>query len=401
MLRDDGFRHNVAGPAGMSYADIIMRNKFFAGTSRRYITVLRPRRIRQPSTKETGMKAPALFSWTRQGMFALLASLLLVGFSGLPSQAASAAPTELTNVSYDPTRELYEQYNVAFSKFWKNKTGKDVAIVQSHGGSAKQARAVIEGNAADVVTLALAYDITAIEKAGLIKKGWQKAFPHNSSPYTSTMVFLVRKGNPKNLKSWGDLVKHGVGVITPNPKTSGAARWSYLAAWAWAHREYNGDEKAVREYISRLFRNVLVLDTGARGSTNTFVRNGQGDVLLAWENEAYLAIAEHRNDFEIVTPELSILAEPPVAVVDAVVDKRGTRELAQAYLEHLYSDEGQRLAGKNHYRPSNPKIAAEFASVFDLNVKLITIDDPLFGGWEKTHITHFADGGTFDQIYTK
>jgi sulfate transport system substrate-binding protein len=331
----------------------------------------------------------------------LSAGILVFLTSAFLSQppAAIAASTEIVNVSYDPTREFYEQYNAVFRKYWKGKSGQDVHIVQSHGGSGKQARAVIEGNEADVVTLALAYDITAIEKAGLIKKGWQKTFPSNSAPYTSTMVFLVRKGNPKNLKSWGDLAKNGIGVITPNPKTSGAARWSYLAAWAWAHREYKGEEKAVLEYMGKLFRNVLVLDTGARGSTNTFVRNGQGDVLLAWENEAHLAIAERKNEFEIVTPEISILAEPPVAVVDAVVDKRGTRELASGYLEYLYSDEGQRIAGKNYYRPSDPKIAGEFAGVFDLKVQLVTIDDPLFGGWEKAQNVHFADGGVFDQIY--
>jgi sulfate transport system substrate-binding protein len=339
------------------------------------------------------MKKSALLS---AGFAAFFASAFL-----LFPPATPAAPAEITNVSYDPTRELYEQYNAAFRKHWKGKSGQDVNVVQSHGGSGKQARAVIEGNEADVVTLALAYDITAIEKAGLIKKDWQKAFPSNSAPYTSTMVFLVRKGNPKNLKNWGELAKSGVGVITPNPKTSGAARWSYLAAWAWAHREYKGDEKAVLEYMGKLFRNVLVLDTGARGSTNTFVRNGQGDVLLAWENEAHLAIAERKNEFEIVTPDISILAEPPVAVVDAVVDKRGTRELARAYLEYLYSDEGQRIAGRNYYRPRDPKIAGEFAGIFDLKVKLVTIDDPLFGGWEKAHNVHFADGGVFDRIYAR
>jgi sulfate transport system substrate-binding protein len=379
-----------------------MRNKFFAGLARTYITVSRLCRIGQPSTKERGMKKTTLmFQRRARWAFVLFALLLPVSFAGFSAPPVKAAPTELTNVSYDPTRELYEQYNAAFRKFWKNKTGADVTIVQSHGGSGKQARAVIEGNQADVVTLALAYDISAIEKAGLIKKGWQKDFPSNSSPYTSTIVFLVRKGNPKNLKTWGDLAKDGVGVITPNPKTSGGARWNYLAAWAWAQKEYKGDEKAVLDFIGKLFRNVLVLDTGARGSTNTFVRNGQGDVLLAWENEAYLAIAEHKNDFEIVTPDLSILAEPPVAIVDAVVDKRGSRELANAYLDYLYSDEGQRIAGKNHYRPSNPKIAAEFADVFDLKVNLITIDDPLFGGWEKAQTKHFTDGGIFDRIYTR
>ncbi|MDR2051285.1 MAG: sulfate ABC transporter substrate-binding protein [Deltaproteobacteria bacterium] len=314
---------------------------------------------------------------------------------------ARAYGAELVNVSYDPTRELYEQFNVSFRKYWKAKTGEDVTITQSHGGSGKQARSVIEGNAADVVTLALGYDITAIEKAGLIQPGWQRKFPDNSSPYTSTIVFLVRKGNPKGLKDWGDLAKPGVGIITPNPKTSGGARWNYLAAWAWADGAYRHDEKAVRDFVGKLLRNVLVLDTGARGSTNTFVRNGQGDVLLAWENEAYLVLANQPGDFEIVTPGLSILAEPPVAIVDEVVDKRGSRALATEYLRYLYSDEGQRLAGKNYYRPSNPNIAKEFAKVFDLKVKLITIDDPLFGGWEKAQQAHFSDGGIFDQIYAR
>jgi sulfate transport system substrate-binding protein len=340
------------------------------------------------------MKTSAVFS---AAVLAFFASALLLW---LPA-ASFAASTEITNVSYDPTREFYEQYNAAFRAYWKGKSGQDVDIVQSHAGSGKQARAVIEGNEADVVTLALAYDISAIAKAGLIRADWQKSFPHNSSPYTSTIVFLVRKGNPKNLRSWGDLAKEGIGVITPNPKTSGGARWNYLAALAWAHREYKGEEKAVLDYLAKLFRNVLVLDTGARGSTNTFVRNGQGDVLLAWENEAYLAIAESKNAFEIVTPDISILAEPPVTIVDAVVDKRGTRKLATAYLEYLYSDEGQRLAGKNYYRPSNPKIAAEFSAIFDLKVKLVTIDDPLFGGWEKAQNDHFIDGAVFDRIYAK
>jgi sulfate transport system substrate-binding protein len=332
------------------------------------------------------------------GLIALSALLLVPASGALP---ARAAVTELTNVSYDPTRELYDQYNKAFVQYYKKKTGQDITVVQSHGGSSKQARAVIEGNEADVVTLALASDITAIEHAGLIKAGWQKTFPNNSSPYTSTIVFLVRKGNPKGLKDWGDLAKPGIGVITPNPKTSGGARWNYLAAWAWADKQYNKDEKAVLDYISKLFGNVLVLDTGARGSTNTFVKNGQGDVLLAWENEAYLAIAERPGEFEIVTPPLSILAEPPVAIVDGVADKRGSRALATEYLNYLYSDEGQRIAGKNFYRPSNPKIAEEFSKIFDLKVKLITIDDPLFGGWDKTQKAHFEDRGIFDKIYTK
>jgi sulfate transport system substrate-binding protein len=329
-------------------------------------------------------------------------SLALAAFIGFTlAGSLQAAELEITNVSYDPTRELYENYNKAFQKYWKEKKGQEVAIVQSHGGSGKQARAVIEGNEADVVTLALAYDITEIEKAGLINPGWQKKFPSNSSPYTSTIVFLVRKGNPKGLKDWGDLVRDGVGIITPNPKTSGGARWNYLAAWAWADRQYKGDKKAVKDFISKLFKNVLVLDTGARGSTNTFVQNGQGDVLLAWENEAYLAINEKPGEFEIVTPGLSILAEPPVAVVDEVVNKRGTLELATEYLKYLYSDEGQRIAGKNYYRPSNPEIAKEFSKTFDLKVNLVTIDDPLFGGWDKVQAEHFNDGGVFDQIYAR
>jgi sulfate transport system substrate-binding protein len=329
-----------------------------------------------------------------RGLFIMLTAFAL-------SSGFAFAADEITNVSYDPTREFYEQYNAAFKKHWKGKTGKDIGIVQSHGGSGRQARAVIEGNQADVVTLALAYDISAIEKAGLIKPGWQSEFPKNSAPYTSTIVFLVRKGNPKSLKDWGDLAKEGVGIITPNPKTSGGARWNYLAAWAWADKRYNGDEKKIREFVAKLFGNVLVLDTGARGSTNTFVRNKQGDVLLAWENEAHLAIAESRGEFEIATPSLSILAEPPVAIIDAVVDKRGSREVATEYLNYLYSDEAQRLAGKNYYRPSNAGIAKEFASVFDLSLKLVNIDDPLFGGWEKAQRLHFIDGGVFDQLYAK
>ncbi|MDR2140564.1 MAG: sulfate ABC transporter substrate-binding protein [Deltaproteobacteria bacterium] len=311
------------------------------------------------------------------------------------------ADRELINVSYDPTRELYEVYNAAFQKHWLKEKNEKVTVVQSHGGSGKQARSVIEGNEADVVTLALAIDITAIEDAGLIKSGWQSRLPNNSSPYTSTIVFLVRSGNPKNIKDWGDLAKDGIGVITPNPKTSGGARWNYLAAWAWADKEYNHDEKAIIKYIKKVFDNVLVLDSGARGSTNTFVQNGQGDVLLAWENEAYLSLAERPGELEIVTPPTSILAEPPVAVVDVYVDKKGTRELATEYLKYLYSDEGQRIAGNHYYRPSNPEILKEFTKYFYLSLKLITIDDPLFGGWAKAQKYHFSDGGIFDQIYTK
>ncbi|MDR2302339.1 MAG: sulfate ABC transporter substrate-binding protein [Deltaproteobacteria bacterium] len=329
-------------------------------------------------------------------VFSVLALAALMAFS-----APLLADRELINVSYDPTRELYEVYNAAFQKYWQQEKNETVTIVQSHGGSAKQARSVIEGNEADVVTLALASDITAIEDAGLIEKGWQAKLPNNSSPYTSTIVFLVRKGNPKNIKDWGDLAKEGIGVITPNPKTSGGARWNYLAAWAWADNEYKHDEKAIIAYIKKVFDNVLVLDSGARGSTNTFVQNGQGDVLLAWENEGYLSLAERPGEFELVTPPTSILAEPPVAVVDTYVEKKKSRELATEYLKYLYSDEAQRMAGNHYYRPSNPEIRKEFTKYFDLNVKLITIDDPLFGGWDVAQKKHFSDGGVFDQIYAK
>ncbi|MDR1079807.1 MAG: sulfate ABC transporter substrate-binding protein [Deltaproteobacteria bacterium] len=333
--------------------------------------------------------------------FILVPALSLGLFVLMPRTPLAAAGAEVTNVSYDPTRELYEEYNRAFVAYYKGKTGNDVEVVQSHGGSSKQARTVIEGNEADVVTLALAIDITAIEEAGLIKPGWQSEFPGNSSPYTSTIVFLVRNGNPKNIRDWDDLARDGVGVITPNPKTSGGARWNYLAAWAFGDAKFNHDEPRVIAFIKKIFDNVLVLDTGARGSTNTFVQNGQGDVLLAWENEAYLALAETPGQFEIVAPPTSILAEPPVAIVDENVDKKGTREIATEYLNYLYSDEGQRVAGKHFYRPSNKTIAEEFKDVFVLNMKLITIDDPLFGGWGPTQAKHFNDGGIFDQIYTR
>ena len=332
---------------------------------------------------------------------AILLTLGVFTGCGASEKEQSGGSVEITNVSYDPTREFYEEYNKEFSKHWKEEAGQDVIITQSHGGSGKQARSVIEGNAADVVTLALAYDISAIEEAGLIKEGWQSRLESNSSPYTSTIVFLVRKDNPKGIKDWDDLVKEGVGVITPNPKTSGGARWNHLAAWAYASDLYNKDETKVKDFMKKLYENVLVLDSGARGSTTTFVENGQGDVLLAWENEAYLSLAEHPDEFEIVTPSISILAEPPVTVVDEVVDKRDTREVATAYLEYLYSDVGQRLAGKHYYRPSNPESLKEFSDSFDLDLNLITIDDPLFGGWDKAQEAHFNDGGVFDQIYTK
>lgn len=339
------------------------------------------------------------------GFILILLSGIFVGCSSDTTTSSDQNNTkdrvEITNVSYDPTRELYETYNGEFQKYWKKKTGQDVSIVQSHGGSGKQGRSVIEGNKADVVTLALAYDISAIEKAGLIESGWQSEFDSNSSPYTSTIVFLVRKGNPKNINDWDDLIREDVEIITPNPKTSGGARWNYLAGWAYADQAYNHDEVKIKEYMRKLYENVLVLDSGARGSTTTFVQNGQGDVLLAWENEAYLSIAENPGEYEIVTPSISILAEPPVSIVDSVVDEKKTREVATAYLEYLYSDVGQRIAGENYYRPSNPEILKEFSDNFDLDLNLVNIEDKLFGGWEKAQATHFKDGGTFDEIYTE
>lgn len=304
----------------------------------------------------------------------------------------------ITNVSYDPTRELYEEYNKLFQAYWKNKTNQEVEITQSHGGSGKQARSVVEGNEADVVTLALAHDITAIEEAGLIEKGWISEFQGNSSPYTSTIVFLVRKGNEKNIKDWEDLIKDGVNVITPNPKTSGGACWNFLAAWAYAKGQNPGNQDAIKQFMTALYGNVSVLDSGARAATTTFVENKQGDVLIAWENEAYLSVKEHPDEFEIITPSLSILAEPSVAIVDEVAKKNGTQEVAKAYLEYLYSDEAQRVQGKNYYRPSNPEILKEFKDVFDLSIKLVTIDQ--FGGWDKAYADFFADGAAFDQIYT-
>ena len=322
-------------------------------------------------------------------------TLATIALAFSTSVAAFAADVTLLNVSYDPTRELYTDFNKAFSQYWQKKTGDKVTIKQSHGGAGKQARAVIDGLEADVVTLALAYDIDAIAGKGLIKPGWQKELPHNSSPYTSTIVFLVRKGNPKKIKNWDDLVKPGVSVITPNPKTSGGARWNYLAAWAFAQHQPGGTDAKAKEFVAKLFKNVPVLDSGARGSTNTFVQRGLGDVLLAWENEAFLAINELGPDkFDVVTPPESILAEPPVTVIDKVVDKRGTRKVAEEYLKYLYTDEGQKIAAKHYYRPINAKIPTKLAKV----KKLYTIDQA-FGGWQKAQKTHFADGGTFDQIY--
>lgn len=311
---------------------------------------------------------------------------------------ADAQDITILNVSYDPTRELYQEFNQAFAKHWKAKTGKNVTINQSHGGSGKQARSVIDGLQADVVTLALAYDIDAIAKAGMIKPDWQKRLADNSSPYTSTIVFLVRKGNPKGVKDWGDLIRAGVSVITPNPKTSGGARWNYLAAWGYALKQSNNDQTKAKDFVSKLFKNVPVLDTGARASTITFVERGMGDVLLAWENEALLSVNELGKDkFEIVVPSLSILAEPPVAVVDKIVDFRGTRAVAEEYLKFLYTEEGQKLAAKHYYRPRLAS-AQSAARVPFPKVNLFTIDQ-VFGGWTKAQATHFADGGIFDQIY--
>ena len=311
---------------------------------------------------------------------------------------AQAADITLLNVSYDPTRELYADYNKAFAQYWKAKSGDTVTIKSSHGGSGKQARSVIDGIDADVVTLALAYDIDEIaEKAKLLSPDWQKRLPHNSAPYTSTIVFLVRKGNPKHIKDWDDLIKPGVAVITPNPKTSGGARWNYLAAWAYALKK-GGTDAAARDYIAKLFKNVPVLDSGARGATISFVERGLGDVLLAWENEALIAEKEWGPDkFEIVAPSLSILTEPPVAVVDKVVDRRGTRKAAEAYVNYLYSDAGQEIIAKNFYRPINPKIAAKYAAQYP-KLNLVTVDNT-FGGWQKAQKEHFADGGSFDQLY--
>jgi sulfate/thiosulfate-binding protein len=329
------------------------------------------------------------------GLSALIAALALAN-----PLVASAAEVTLLNVSYDPTRELYQDYNAAFAKYWQAKTGDKVTVKQSHGGSGKQARAVIDGLEADVVTLALAYDVDAIhEKARLIPKDWQKRLKHNSAPYTSTIVFLVRKGNPKGVKDWDDLVKPGVSVITPNPKTSGGARWNYLAAWAFAQKKYGSEDKA-KEFVGKLYKNVPVLDSGARGSTTTFIERGIGDVAISWENEAFLALKELGPDkFEVVVPSLSILAEPTVTIVDKVVDKRKTRPVAQAYLDYLYSEEGQDIAGKHYYRPTLPSAAAKYEKQFP-KLNLITIDET-FGGWQKAQKTHFSDGGVFDQIYGK
>ncbi|MDQ0455175.1 sulfate ABC transporter substrate-binding protein [Rhizobium paknamense] len=332
--------------------------------------------------------------WRKAGGLALGLALVVAGV------APALADTKLLNVSYDPTREFYKAYNAAFAKHWKTETGETVTIQQSHGGSGKQARSVIDGLDADVVTLALEGDIDAIAKeTKKIPADWRKRLPNNSSPYTSTIVFLVRKGNPKNIHDWADLVKGDIQIVTPNPKTSGGARWNYLAAWAWAYKEFNGDEQKVRDYVAEIYKRAPVLDTGARGSTVTFAQRQIGDVLIAWENEAYLAKEEFASDdFEIVVPKLSILAEPPVTVVDGNADAKGTRKVAEAYLNYLYSAEGQTIAAKNFYRPSKPELVP--ADVKPLpKLDLVSIDDPIFGGWAKAQPTHFGDGGVFDQIY--
>ena len=331
----------------------------------------------------------------------LLRTLALGASLALAAAGALAKDATLLNVSYDPTRELYVDFNKAFAAHWKARTGGTVTVRQSHGGSGKQARSVIDGLEADVVTLALGYDIDELhERAKLIPADWQKRLPNNSSPYTSTIVFLVRKGNPKGIKDWDDLVKPGVSVITPNPKTSGGARWNYLAAWGYALKKFGNNEARARQFVTDLFRNVPVLDSGARGSLTTFTERGVGDVFISWENEAFLAAKELGKDrFEIVVPSLSILAEPPVTVVDRNVDRKGTREVATAYLQYLYSPEGQEIAARHYYRPVDPKVAAKVAGQFT-KVQLFDIDD-VFGGWAKAQKTHFADGGVFDQIFTR
>lgn len=342
-----------------------------------------------------------------KGIWKHFAGLLIgMGLSTGLVLTTSAQSAELLNVSYDPTRELYADFNASFAKAWGDQTGETVTISQSHGGSGRQARAVIEGLEADVVTLALQSDIDVIaERAKLISPDWRNRLPNNSAPYTSTIVFLVRKGNPKGIKDWGDLVKGDVQIVTPNPKTSGGARWNYLAAWAWADKEFGGDNAKIREYLTEIFRRAPVLDTGARGALTSFAQREIGDVLISWENEAYLAGKEFGADaFEIVTPSLSILAEPPVAVVDANVDKKGTRKQAEAYLNHLYTAEGQTIIARHFYRPSRPDLVPEAAKAVLPTLPtldLVTIDDPIFGGWAKVQPEHFGDGGVFDQIYRR
>lgn len=340
-----------------------------------------------------------------KGIIALSLIVLAAGvLAGCGSSGKTAAGAEngkitLTNVSYDPTRELYQQYNPLFQAYYKNKTGKDIEIVQSHGGSGGQARSVIEGSRADVVTLALAHDITLIEKSGLIQSGWVEKFPKDSSPYTSTIVFLVRKGNPKQIKDWDDLAKPGVNVITPDPKSSGGACWNFLGAWAYGQKKFNNDQAQIEDFVAAIYKNVSVMDSGARGATTTFVENGQGDVLIAWENEAINSVKEYPGKFEIITPSISILAQPSVAVVDKNAQKDGVEDAAKEYLNYLYSDEAQKIIGENGYRPSNPDILKQFANTFDLNIHLVTIND--FGGWDAAYDIFFNDGKIFDQIMEK
>jgi sulfate transport system substrate-binding protein len=350
-------------------------------------------------TQMAGSRMPRLIF-----MISVLAAVAIAGCGGTqtdgsgPSSANARTDVSLLNASYDPTRELYRDFNDAFAKHWAIASGgQKVTVRQSHGGSGGQARAVIDGLEADVVTLALAFDVDAIARSGLIQESWISRLPQNSAPYTSTIVFLVRKGNPKGIADWADLVKPGIAVITPNPKTSGGARWNYLAAWEYAKSRNGGDEARAREFVAALYRNVPVLDSGARGSTTTFMERGIGDVLLTWENEAHLALAQGREKVEIVTPSMSILAEPSVALVDRVAERHGTRDVAAAYLEYLYSPEGQEIAARHHYRPRDQQVAAKYAGTF-ADVKLFTID-AAFGGWQQAQQTHFADGGMFDQIY--
>jgi sulfate transport system substrate-binding protein len=354
----------------------------------RSVLISAPARVSSPVAVRRLMLAAALTT--------VLATALAAVLGATPARAAQVT---LLNVSYDPTRELYEDYNKVFAAYWKSKTGDTLTVNQSNGGSGKQARSVIDGLEADVVTLGLAYDIDSLSTQGkLIPADWQKRLPYNSTPYTSTIVFLVRKGNPKKLHDWGDLIKPGVAVITPNPKTSGGARWNYLAAWAWALKQPGGSDATAEAFVKKLYQNVPVLDSGARGSTVTFVERGIGDVLLAWENEAFLAVKELGPDkVDIVVPSLSILAEPPVAVVDKIVDKHGTRKVAEEYLKYLYTPEGQDIVAKHYYRPRDPRVAARYATIFP-HVPLVTIDE-VFGGWARAQATHFADHGTFDRIY--
>lgn len=329
----------------------------------------------------------------------LVGSMILGGAVGCGKKAnkASSDTIKITNVSYDPTRELYQEYNKSFVSYYKEKTGKDVEVTQSHGGSGGQARSVVEGADADVVTLALAHDITLIEEAGLIDQGWLSEFDLDSSPYTSTIVFLVRKGNEKGLNDWDDLIKDGVEIITPDPKSSGGACWNFLAAWHYADVKFGGDEAKIKEFVKKIYDNVTVMDSGARGATTTFVENGQGDVLLAWENEAIATVTEYPDEYEIISPSVSILAQPSVAIVDENAKKNGTEEVAKDYLEYLYTEDAQRIIGKNGYRPSNEKILNEFADKFDLNMNLTNINE--FGGWDKAYEDFFKDGAIFDEIH--